>query len=178
MKLQPPQFRHSERGVSLMEMLVVVAIVGVLSLVTVPNFMSMYQGQRMKASTRTMITDVRNARQLAISGNQRTKISFKTGVNVHDYEVYREVKDRMTNTAEWKRVRFGNLGITAYIDSSSFDDFITGDGGTKDVVFRPNGTIENIPASGTPYIDIKTKQKVAKPSYRLTFTVSGNVKLT
>ena len=60
-----------------------------------------------------------------------------------------------------------------------FIDYITGDGSLRDVVFLPNGTIENLPADEDDrLIDIGTDLNVPKKTYRLTFTVSGNVALS
>ena len=169
--------RAHERGVSLIEMTIVLGLISIMALVTIPNFMSMYQNSRVKATARSMITDMRNARQLAISSNTRTRIAFKTGPTIHEYEVFREKKDRLTGASTWDRVKYGNLGIVVFIESTNFNDTITGDGGLKDAVFLPNGTLQATP-SATPYhVTIKTDQRVSKPIYRLEFTLSGNVAL-
>ena len=180
MKQVRPYHRAHERGVTLIELVVVLALIGTMALITVPNFISIYQSSRVKATARSMITDVRNARQLAISGNTRTRLAFNTGTNVHQYEIYRESKDRLTGTSVWTRTRYGNLGSVVYIASSNFENRITGDGGMKDVVFMPNGTLweESIPDADPPWhVTIKTEQEISKPSYRLEFTATGNVVL-
>lgn len=183
MKLEDLNSRRSQRGYSLAEMLVVVAIIGVLSLVTIPNFISMYQSSRVKASARTMITDIRNARQMAITGHSRVKVSFNTGAGARQYELYREQRNRMTNEVTWRRVRRGDLGPVVYISASAFEDKVTGDGGLKDIVFLPDGTVSfDGTRAGLPeasvHVELKTDQKVPKKIYHMKFTVSGNVSLT
>lgn len=171
--------RAQERGVTLMEMTVVLALISMMALITIPNFISIYQSAKVKATARNAITDVRNARQLAISTNARTKISFKVGTNVHNYEIFREKKDRMTGTSEWVRTRWGDLGAVMYIQSSNFEDSVSGDDLPKDIVFLPNGTVLP-PGSLVPvpyYVVLRTEQKIAKKDYRLEFTPSGNVTL-
>lgn len=184
MKLQSRPPLRSQRGYSLAEMLVVIGIIGILSLVTIPNFMSMYQSSRVKASARTMITDIRNARQLAITGNTRTKVSFQTGANQHGYEIFREDRNRMTGTTTWRRTSRRDLGSVVYINSTTFEDKVTGDGGLKDIVFLPNGTVSfegtfepKVPP-GTNHLELKTNQKVPKQTWSMKFTVSGNVSLS
>lgn len=182
MKLQALSSHRSQRGYSLTEMLVVIAIVGALSLVTIPNFMSMYQSSRVKAAARTMTSDIRTARQMAITNYTRVKVSFGTGANVHHYEMFREDKDRLTNTSTWTFVRRGDLTSVLYINSTTFDDKVTGDDGLKDIVFLPNGTVSydgvkpGIPP-GTTHLELKTNQKVPKQTYQLKFEFSGNVTL-
>ena len=182
MKLQALSPRPSQRGYSLAEMLVVVAIIGILSLVTVPSFLAMYQSGRIKAAARTMTSDVRTARQMAITNYTRVKISFNTGTNVHHYEMYREQRDRLTNTSTWTFVRRGDLSSVLYVNSTTFQDAITGDDGLKDIVFLPNGTVSydgvrpGIPP-GTTHLELKTNQKVPKQTYQLKFEFSGNVTL-
>jgi prepilin-type N-terminal cleavage/methylation domain-containing protein len=170
----------SQRGYTLAEFLVVVAIIGILSLVTVPNFISLYQSSRIKGSARELTMAIRNTRQLAISGNQRTKISFAvTGTARRNYIIEKEVLDPTTGTGTWTRVRNGDLGERVTFNGTEFPDTITGDGSLRDVVFLPNGTIGNLPAAPADrFIDIGTDLNIPKKTYRLTFTVSGNVNLT
>ncbi|HEX9407409.1 MAG TPA: prepilin-type N-terminal cleavage/methylation domain-containing protein, partial [Thermoanaerobaculia bacterium] len=59
--------KRSQSGYSLAEMLTVVAIVGMLALVMVPNFITFFQSNKMKSSMRNFTTDLRSARALAIS---------------------------------------------------------------------------------------------------------------
>jgi prepilin-type N-terminal cleavage/methylation domain-containing protein len=179
MKQLQPANRARERGVTLMEMTVVLALISMMALITIPNFISIYQSARVKATARNAITDMRNARQLAISSNARTKVSFKVGTNIHNYEVYREKKDRMTGTSEWVRTRWGDLGAVMYIQSSNFEDSVAGDDLPKDIVFLPNGTVLP-PSSIVPppyFVVLRTEQKVTKKDYRLEFSPSGNVTL-
>ncbi|HEY8133899.1 MAG TPA: prepilin-type N-terminal cleavage/methylation domain-containing protein [Thermoanaerobaculia bacterium] len=79
---------RSQAGYSLAEMLTVVAIIGVLALVMVPNFMSFYQSNKMKSSMRNFTTDLRSTRQLAITQGRQAALSFKTGSNERSYDMY------------------------------------------------------------------------------------------
>jgi len=173
-------YRSTERGFSLAEMLVVVAIIGTMTLVLVPNFISMYNSSRFKASARTLASSLRNARQQAIAGNTRTKLSFAvTGTEPRSFIVQIQERDIQAGTTSWRTVRSGDLGKSFRFSGTGFLDIATGDGGLRDVIFLPNGTIENLPgAEANRYIEISTTIKVPKPQYRLNFMPSGNVTLS
>lgn len=169
-----------ERGFSLAEMLVVVAIIGLMTLVLVPNFISMYNSGRFKASARTLTTSLRNARQQAISANTRTKVSFAvTGTAPRTFAIELEERDVQAGTTSWRRVRTVDLGQNVTFTGSGFGDTVTGDGGLLDIVFLPNGTVQNLPpAEANRFIEIRTTINVPKKVYRLNFTPSGNVTLS
>lgn len=179
MKQVHPFSRASERGVTMIEMIIVLAVISAISLVTVPNFIAMYQSARVKATARGMITDVRNARQLAISSNTRTKVAYRTGPTVNEYEILRERRDRTTGASTWQRVKWGNLGPVVVIASSNIENAIADDDTPREVVFIPNGSIheDSIPDGSTPYLELRTEEKVPKKTYRMEFTPAGNISL-
>lgn len=172
--------RSAERGFSLAEMLVVVAIIGIMTLVLVPNFISMYNSSKFKASARTLTSALRNARQIAISANTRTKVSFPiTGTTPRSFIVAQQDRDLQAGTTSWRTLRTGDLGQSVTFTSTGFLDDATGDGGLRDIIFLPNGTIENLPsAEANRFVEISTTINVPKKVYRLKFTPSGNVTLT
>ena len=65
-----------QAGYSLPEMLTVVAIIGVLALVTVPAFINFYQAGKMRASMRNFTTDLRSIRQRAITRGHQTILTY------------------------------------------------------------------------------------------------------
>lgn len=180
MILSAKSYRSAERGFSLAEMLVVVAIIGIMTLVLVPNFISMYNSSRFKAAARTLASSLRNARQQAIAGNTRTKVSFKvTGTEPRGFTIQIEERDIQAGTTTWRTTRSGDLGKSFRFSDSGFPDTVTGDGGLLDVIFLPNGTIQNLPgAEANRFIEISTTIKVPKPQYRLNFMPSGNITLS
>src|SRR6478672_11286139 len=66
----------SQDGYSLSEMIVVVAIVGLLTLVTVPAFMNFRNAAKMRASVSSFITDLRSARQRAITSAHQVIVTY------------------------------------------------------------------------------------------------------
>src|SRR5512144_1283130 len=77
--IQPEQ-----RGYSVTELLVVIAMIGALSLVAVPSFMSMMNSNRMNTSIRMVASDLRAARGRAVSQGRPTKIALNTGTDPED----------------------------------------------------------------------------------------------
>ncbi len=70
---------RDQSGYSMTELLVVVAIIGIFSLITVPQFMSIYRSSVVKGSMRDYTSLMRKARQLAVTRNERTRIQFLVG---------------------------------------------------------------------------------------------------
>jgi type IV fimbrial biogenesis protein FimT len=64
------------RGFSLVELMVVVAIVGVLVAISVPNFVDWIRNARYKAAANLALMTLRQAKGQAINLNQRVKVEF------------------------------------------------------------------------------------------------------
>lgn len=77
--------RVAMRGYSLVEILVVVAIIGVMSLVTVPQFIAYRQTAALKGALRNFNADLRNARQLAIARYVQVRMEFPDDKNYAFY---------------------------------------------------------------------------------------------
>jgi prepilin-type N-terminal cleavage/methylation domain-containing protein len=175
-----------ERGYSLAEALVVVAIIGIVSLVSVPNFMSMYRAQKIKTSIRLVSNDLRQARQHAVSTYRPTMVSFGTTADEkHMYFIY----DWDPATSTWvertannyspkylepetalanRTVYFSDIGYADTQPVGSLD-------GRPDIIFLVNGSVRNPPV--TPTLKIKTDVNIPKKEYLVTVSPSGSVKV-
>src|SRR5205823_7062553 len=71
-------FRRSSRGFSLAEMLVVVAIIGLLSLISIPAFINFRASNTFKSALNTFINDVRFTRQYCITHTVYVRINILT----------------------------------------------------------------------------------------------------
>ncbi|MHB0969309.1 MAG: pilus assembly FimT family protein [Thermoanaerobaculia bacterium] len=67
---------RSTRGYSLAELLVVVAMIGVISLVTVPQFMAMFRSAKLKSSLRQFTGDARASRARAVGKHKPVRLSL------------------------------------------------------------------------------------------------------
>ena len=169
--------RQAELGFSLVEALVVVAIIGMISLVSVPQFISLYRSSVFKSALRQFLTDVRGARQRAVSFSHRTMVSFDTGSTAHTYTIYDGAVDPGTGNMIWTAVGAPHrLNETAYVRSTTFDNFDGDNPPTMDIVFEANGTIANSPAA-TGDVVLATDANIPVSSYRIQFSPPGQMKV-
>ena len=93
----------TQAGYSLTEMLTVIAIIGMLALVMVPNFISFYNSNKMKSSMRNFTTDLRSARQLGITQGRQTLVTYATDTTgastARTYDVW--LGDKPFGSTEW-----------------------------------------------------------------------------
>jgi prepilin-type N-terminal cleavage/methylation domain-containing protein len=188
--------KRSEAGYSLAEMLVVVAIIGVLALVSVPAFITFFQSNKMKSSMRNFTTDLRGVRQLAITKGKQTLLTYGTGPNARTYDWY--IGNKPFNSDVWTpQTGSGRLLATRTLENpiyfpaagQTFTDSwdcvssapnclavppATGDG-LIDVVFFPDGHVQ-LPAGTTSgSIIIQTDMRIPKAQYTVSVSPSGRV---
>ena len=168
--------RTSQRGYSLTEMLAVVAIIGIMSLIVVPNFVQYYRAIRLKTAMRRMTNDLRAARQRAVARNSMVMVSYKPDVKPATYSVW-ESTDAGAN---WSQ-----LGSTTQLDApisvadsgvaaTSMTDAYKGDE-LSDAVFKSDGTAL-LPANVTNgEIVVKTADQVAVPTYTIVISSTGKI---
>ena len=173
MKRTMHRLRRASRGYSLAELLVVVAIIGMISLVSVPQFMNMHRSGRLKSAMRQFMNDARGARQLAVAQHKQTKIGFTVGTAAKSYKIYQQ------NGANWTQV-----GSTRQIETGCYvanqTNFVTNrDANTTDydLVFRPDGTVvfDTGTSQGTIIIGSEYTN-LPRSQYTVEVTWSGSLK--
>lgn len=112
--------RSRAGGFTLVELMIVVAIMGILAAIAAPNFRAYMTQNRLNGAARMVMTDLMYARSLAATEN----INFTVEFSGNSYSVIR------TDTSEERRVR--NI-------QDEYFDVIRTTG--NDVTFRPNGTV-------------------------------------
>jgi prepilin-type N-terminal cleavage/methylation domain-containing protein len=170
---------QAERGYSLAEALVVVAIIGVISLVSVPNFMAMYRSGKIKAGIRLLSTDVRAARQRAVTTYRPTMVSLgTTATEKYSWFVYD------WNGTAWVQRKEGVLepetsvdNRVVYFTAIGFPDVEPAGAldGRPDIIFETNGGIRNPPAD--PTFKIRTDANIAKNEFVVSVSPAGSVKV-
>jgi prepilin-type N-terminal cleavage/methylation domain-containing protein len=169
--------RTTQRGFSLAEALVVVAIIGIISMVSVPQFITMYRSSVFKSALRQYMTDVRSARQRAISFSRRTMVSFDIGTSARTYQVWEWLRDPVTGVGAWVRVGTSKaLNEQAYFQSTTFTNYDSDAAGLRDIVFEANGTVANIPAASGEVV-LATDTRIPINTYRIRFTAPGQMKV-
>lgn len=165
-----------ESGYSLIEMLVVVAIIGILSLVVVPNFMQYTRSSKLRSSMRQFTSDVRNARQRAVANNSMTKVTFQTDVAGGSYTLWESKDNKAFNATDktWT-VYAGPKSIQkpTSLTNTTFDKI--GNDTLPGIVFKSSGQAE-LPAGKNPAtVDIKTTDKIPVPKYTISVYPYGKV---
>ena len=159
-----PSSLSSQRGYSLIELLVVVAIVGVLSLVMVPNFMALYQSSRMKSAMRQFTSEVRGARQEAVTSYRFAKISIEPGTGNYRIETSPDLGTTWNVVSEKTMLEPITFASTTFVDGADADD-------DPEFIFRNNGTT---PTAGT--IVIETEADIPNNSITIEINTVGTVK--
>jgi prepilin-type N-terminal cleavage/methylation domain-containing protein len=179
-----------QRGYSLTELLVVISLIGVLSLVVVPSFMSLMNTNRMAATTRQFATDVRSARGRAVSSGRPTKISFvpasapctvaEPPCSARSYSLFdctaidATGKVSCTATPVWTHA----IDNTAYFDTSTnFTDVDTTANSDVDIVFQTNGTLPSS-APAAPIVVVRSGKKIRFNEADFRVNVAGTVSTT
>lgn len=166
----------AQSGYSIAEMLVVVAIIGILSLITVPQFINYQHSNQLKSGMRQFMSDVRSARQTAISQGQQTMISAAVGnpptspLRPGQYRLYIA---NPGGSPPWRQIGSDrDFGRDVFFRSSNFTDLANGDG-MVDITFLPNGMITPLPANA--HLEIATTFDIPRNSYDMRFELTGRV---
>lgn len=174
---------NRSRGYSLAEILVVMAIIGTLSLVTVPAFLSYQKSSAFKAALRTYTQDLRSARSLAISNSYDVRLEFDTGTTRKSYQSFAS-RDRGQT---WFNVTLpGGLGNTkqlegpVYIESTNFTDCaclpLGATNAFPDIIFHPNGTVTLPTGVTTGRVNLRTDADIYRNRWIIEFSPSGQIK--
>jgi len=75
---------HTQQGLSLVEVLIVVGIVGILMAISVPNVLSQLPKYRLNGAARQLMGELMAARMKAVSQNKKVRIFFPDN---HQYKI-------------------------------------------------------------------------------------------
>lgn len=177
-----------QAGFSLVEMLTVVAIIGILALVTVPNFISFYQSNKMKVAMRNFTSDLRIMRQMSISQGLQTRITFTPAAtnspSARAYDFW--LGNSNFNSSTWTQLTQPDptkkamlKGYTRHLEDIAYfpntGQTFDAVSGVYSVVFFPDGHVGMPSGATTAAVALKTNMKIGKPSYTIDVSPSGRV---
>ena len=77
--------RHADkRGFTLVEMMIVIALLAIIAAIAAPNFQTYMAQRRLNGAARQVMTDLMDARMKAVSENNQFKVFF---LDTHQYKV-------------------------------------------------------------------------------------------
>jgi type IV fimbrial biogenesis protein FimT len=159
----------NRKGFTLLELMIAVAIIGVLVRLAVPNFQTWVSNQRLRDDMSQIETDIQIARITAINRNGPVTVVFNQPT-VGQYTVFTDngqgggtARDLTQNGTETTLIqRTLKAGITF-----SLVDF---NGGSA-FLFNPRG-FRSSPSSGNSNLELQTSQG---KKYRVSVTLMGDV---
>lgn len=154
--------RSKAGGFTLIEVMVVVAIVGIIVAIALPPFVNWRNSLGYRQAARGMTAMLREARSLAVTRNRQHLVVFKP--NSSSYTLLRGNRAYNTQAAGWTREEVRKIGASTVIR--------TGSGGTSrenlSVRFNPDGTATVTPGDGAVTVNEGTAVQ-----YQLSVTPSG-----
>lgn len=164
------KYTRDNAGFSFAELMVVIALVGVLAAIAVPNFLRGMPERRLKNAARNLYADMQKARMTAVKENRKVVVKFDTGASGDFYYFVDDVaKDstqatfRRNLSEDGKGVSYGSGKATTKWDDTSIDSI------TTDITFNSTGSAN----SGSTYLQNENKNVC----YAITTTDYGAVKI-
>jgi len=129
-------------GVSLIELIIVMALIGIVAAIATPNFTRYRDNTNLREAARDVSSDIQLYKQRAVAENVRYRITFDSGAN--NYVVQRETPLNAGNFAA-NTLFTKQIGSGTAIETSVAANF----GGNLYVTLLPRGTIEEAGGSLT-----------------------------
>ncbi len=140
-------------GFTLVEMMIVIAVMAILAAIAAPNFTSYMAHRRLNGAARQVMTDLMEARMRAVSQNNRFKVFF-----LDDHHRYKVLDDANNNNTEDS----GETSTTKDIRNEYYDVTFSA---TADPIFYPRGTaygttVTLTNSSGSKRVSVATAGRV------------------
>ncbi len=151
------RYRQNNAGMTLMEILVVVAIIGVMAGISIPNFMGAVKNNRVRARTLEFLAAIRKERSRAIALSRQVQMTISAPVSGDPtytvqrlgYTLYDPLSSDPFNpeilNEEEAEVLLSNVAIDTGRWLADVDPVILNsdtDVTSLDLIFNPSGTVQ------------------------------------
>jgi type II secretion system protein H len=140
-------------GFSLVELIIVIALIGIMTAIAAPNFTRYRDNTNLREAARDISSDLQLYKQQAIAENVRYRITFDSGANNYVVQKTTTLAPNVFNPPLITK----DIGSGNAIETSTAASF----GGNPYVTFLPRGTIEEA-AGGSLTLRHKTRLSTAK----------------
>jgi len=122
----------NESGFTLMELILVMAVMGIAAAIAIPAFMGLLPGMRLNGAARQVMGDLMDARMEAVKQNHEYKVFF---LNNHEYKILDDndsdgIDDGGAETSQTVNIQDNFSDVTF--------------SSTNDPIFHPKGTATNL----------------------------------
>ena len=193
---------RTQRGYSLSELLVVVAMIGVVLLVTVPALVQLLPQYRIRSASSEAAGAIRMIRQRAVTTRTPWRITFDVNANRYRFWTLSSPYADMTVSTNWTAIRRDGRTpdpdsqdwfLSSEVDlqtapANTFNDVVCPAGGGLDLIFLRDGSVaDTAPCAGGSKLSFASdpgmvlavdSNAVRFNRYTITVSKGGNVAVT
>jgi len=120
MKRTSPDRRRLERGFTLMEMMIVVVVIGLISAMAVPSFLSYMPKLKVKTTARDIVSQLRLARSKSVSERRPYGVQFDVAKNCYTVFADTDNPAGMTFTVADSTIQVDTLEADVSLNSCTY----------------------------------------------------------
>lgn len=141
------RYRPNSKGITIIELLIVLTIIGIMAGIATPNFTRMVRRNRVKSLAIELLSALRRERSRAISLNRRIQMEIDTtnktySVTLEAYTLYDPLSADPFHPKILSQEEPQNLTVDYPFDPRNWLDGLTGSPDPFVVSFTPSGTVQ------------------------------------